>query len=309
MAIFWRTKIILAKIEVTYGTDPTPVAADGVLAKDVTLSPMEGSEFDRDVENSFFGSTGTLPVELASKLTFKVELSGSGTKGTPPQFGPLLRACGCGQTIVAATSVTYAKISPVFDSITLYIWIGGTQYVMKGARGDCTIVYEAQKLPYLMFEFKGLFVSPTQVTPVVPTLTGWKDGEVVGSLKTPTFTINAVPLVMRKAELKFGNQVEGRFLVGSESIQITDAKDMFSCQVEAENMGVINPFNLALNRTLVPISLVHGTINGFRSTMTIPLAQMQRVAGLEAVQNILEWPLTAVPTINAGNDQWTLRLT
>ena len=42
------------------------------------------------------------------EVTFEVEMAGSGTAGTAPAFGPLLKACGNSETIVTDTSVTYA---------------------------------------------------------------------------------------------------------------------------------------------------------------------------------------------------------
>jgi hypothetical protein len=36
---YWKTKILLAKSEVTYGTDPTPTgASNAILASDVTFA-------------------------------------------------------------------------------------------------------------------------------------------------------------------------------------------------------------------------------------------------------------------------------
>ncbi|MEL6888376.1 MAG: hypothetical protein AAFO86_06670, partial [Pseudomonadota bacterium] len=95
MAIFWRDKIMAIDIETTYGTDASPAGADAVLAKQVTLSPMEGNDLDRELELPYFGSQGTIPVELHAKLAFEVELAPSGTAGTAPAWGKLLRACGC----------------------------------------------------------------------------------------------------------------------------------------------------------------------------------------------------------------------
>ena len=94
-ALKWRNKILLAKIETTYGVDAVPVAAtNGILATDVKLQPMEGTDVSRDLDLPYFGAQGTIPNELNAKLSFKVELAPSGSAGTVPGWGPLLRACG-----------------------------------------------------------------------------------------------------------------------------------------------------------------------------------------------------------------------
>ena len=95
MAISWRSKILLAKIEAIYGTDAAPTgAANGILAVDVSFNPMQGSDVSRNLERPFLGAQGTVATELHAELSFKVELVGSGTPGTPPAWGVLLRACG-----------------------------------------------------------------------------------------------------------------------------------------------------------------------------------------------------------------------
>ena len=47
MPRFWRRQTILAKIETTYGTDASPVAANAILASNVSFNPMEGQDVDR----------------------------------------------------------------------------------------------------------------------------------------------------------------------------------------------------------------------------------------------------------------------
>ncbi|MEL6587602.1 MAG: hypothetical protein AAFQ50_13230 [Pseudomonadota bacterium] len=159
----WKNKIILAAVEATYGVDPAPAAANGILAVDVALSPMEGTERDRNLDTPYLGGTGMLPAELHQRLTFKVELVGSGTAGTVPGWGVLMRGCACAETIVADTSVTYNPISDNHESLTFYVWIDGTQYVLGGSRGTCTIGWTAQNIPYLEFTFTALYRRPAEV--------------------------------------------------------------------------------------------------------------------------------------------------
>ncbi len=310
MSIFWKNKILLAKIEATYGTDSAPTGgANAVLATDVRLSPMEGNDVSRDLDLPWMGTQGTLPVDLHAKLAFKVELAPSGTRGTPPAWGPLLRACGVAEVIAAGASVTYNPISSGFESVTMHFWVGNTQYKLTGARGTCIVRVTASGIPYLEFEFTGLFVQPAEAARPTPTLTGWKAPKVASTLNTPTFTIAGTALVLRTFALNFGNAVEGRFLIGSESVIITDRADAIEATVEAVPLTTLNPYALAVSASPVAISLAHGTVAGAIATLSIPAAQIQRPSGLENQQNIVEWPLRIVPTPVAGNDQWTLALT
>lgn len=310
MPVFWKNKILLAKIETAYGTDAAPTgAANAVLATDVTLSPMEGSDVSRDLDLPWFGSQGTVAVDLHAKLAFKVELAPSGVRGTAPAWGPLLRACGMAEVVAAGASVTYNPISAAFESLSLHLWVGATQYRLAGARGTCTLRVGASAIPYLEFEFTGLFAQPAEGARPTPTLTAWKAPKVGSSTNTPTFTIAGTAMVLRSFALAMGNAVEGRFLIGSESVVITDHAETIEATVEAVPLTTLNPYALAAAGTPVAISLVHGTAAGAIATIAAPTAQMQRPAGLENAQNIVEWPLRLVPTPTAGNDQWTLTLT
>lgn len=305
----WRSKILLAMIETTYGVDPVPQAANGILAKDITLSPMEGNDVDRELELPYYGSTGTIAVNLHAMISFMVELAPSGTAGTAPGWGPLLRMCGLAETIVANTSVTYNPISNDEESGTIYFFIEDTLYALVGARGTCTIECTASGLPYLNFEITGLFVDPAEATRITPTLTGFQKPQEVTTQRTPVFTINGVTMVMRQFNLIFGNAVEPRFLVNQEEILITDREDRIETTVNAVPLTTFDPYALAKASAEIPIILTHGVGAGNISTINAPNAQIQRPAGLENSQGITEWPLNFVPVPATGNDQWTLALT
>ncbi|WP_295081129.1 phage tail tube protein [Tabrizicola sp.] len=309
--LYWKSKILLAKIETTYGTDSAPTGAlNAILATEVKIQPMEGSDVSRDLELPYLGGQGTIPNELHAKLTFRVELAPSGTAGTAPGWGVLLRACGVAQVINAATSVVYNPISANHESATIHLWIDTTRYVIRGTRGTAKIMVSAQGIPYIEYSFTGLFAAPAEtVRPSPVTLTAFQKPQVGTSTNTPVFTINAVAFVMRSFTLDLKNAVEPRFLIGAEQILITQREEEVETVVEAQPLTAFNPFTLAQNQTSVPVVLTHGTGAGKISTLNMPAAQVQRLQGLESAQDIKEWPLRLAPLPVAGNDQWTLTLT
>lgn len=307
---YWNKKVLLAKIETTYGTDPTPTgAANAILATNVKLSPMEGQDVARELERPFFGADATLPADLHAKLSFRVELAPSGTAGTAPAWAPLVRACGCAQTIVAGTSVTFNPITDAAESATLHFHYDGIRHRLRGARGNFKMMVEASGIPYLEFEFWGLFEAATDVANPTPTLTAFQDPVVANVANTPVFTIDGVALVLRSFSFDAGAKVEPRFLIGSESILMTGREEKIEARIEARTMAIFNPYTRAQVAGRMPIVLQHGASAGRRATLNVPLAQIQRPGGVEQQQNIAEWPLSFVPQQNAGNDQWTLALT
>jgi hypothetical protein len=309
MALRWKSKILLAKLEESYGVDPAPAGANAVVATDIQLQPMEGDDVSRNLEYPWLGAQASIPTALRSVLTFSTEFVPSGTAGVAPAWGPLLCACGAAETIVEDTSVTYEPVSSAMESIAIYFWIDNLKHVLLGARGTAVLTVNAQGIPVIRWTFTGRWVQPTNASATAPDLSDWKPPLIATTVHTPTFTINAVPLVMRSFSLTFGNQVEPHLLVGLEEIIISDRAEEIATQVEAVALSSLNPFALANDQTQVAVELVHGTAAGLIATISAPTCQMKRLSGYENQQNVLEWPLRLAPLPSTGNDQWSIALT
>lgn len=311
MAQFWNSKVMLAKIEATYGTDPVPTGAlNAMLATNVRLSPMEGQDKSRDLELPYMGGQETIPSELHRKLTFDVELTPSGTPGVAPPWGVFMRGCGCAETIVASTSVTYNPISSGFDSICLYQWVDGTLFKFHGTRGTGTIKATAQDIPKASFEFTGLYSPATAMVQVTPDLAAQLARKpTLANSAVSAFKIDGSDFVTRSFALNMGNTVSTRFLIGSESVIIEGRDETVEATVEAVALGDFDPWALAVSQTPVELELRHGNTAGLISTLSVQAAQVQRTQSLENSQNRVEWPLRLKPLPVSGNDQWTLTLT
>ncbi|MGJ5203639.1 phage tail tube protein [Bradyrhizobium sp. HKCCYLR20261] len=310
MPIFFRKQVLLAKIEATYGVDPTLTGAlNAILAKNISISPMDGSDSSRDLVTPYFGNQPSIPAELHVSLSFETELAGSGTAGTAPAWGPLMRGCGCAEVIVASTSVTYNPITDNPESVYFKFWMGGTLHAIKGARGSAKITVNAQGIPTIAWNFMGLWVAPSEVAAAVPTLTAFKKPLMVSQANTPTFNVNSVAMVMRNFTFDMNNQVEPRMLVGSEAVVIVDHREQLDFTVEAVPVSTLNPYSLANAQTTVPVSLVHGTVAGNICTLSCPTSEFKRPTGYQANQGVAEWPLSMLALPNNGNDQFSLALT
>lgn len=310
MPLLFRQKVVLFKPEGIYGIDANPTgAADAVLARDIQIRPMEGADIDRGHETPFLSANATIPHDLHMVISLKVELAGSGTAGTPPAWGPLIRACGIAETITPGSAVTYNPISDGFESGTLYLNIAGTLYAMRGARGNADIVIGASGIPQLELTLTGLWNKPADAALPVPDFSAWQQPLVASDTNTPTFTIGGADQVLRSFKLGFGNDVQGRFLINREEIVIADRSDMIEAQIEATALTTFDPFGLARDQSTVALQLAHGTQPGGIATIDVPAAQVQRPGAPTEAQGIKEWPLNLTPLPVSGNDQWTLTLT
>lgn len=306
---YWKSKTVLAKMEATYGADPTPTgAANAILASDVTFNPMEGDWVKRNYERRHFGAKPGLGTAFRAVLTLSVELVGSGTAGIAPAWAPLLRACGVAQTVTVDTKVEYVPITDSPESATLYFDVDGTLHKMLGTRGNAVFKVDANGIPMVTFTLTSLFTLPEEAAKPTPDYSAFQAPQAANKANTPTFTIGALPFVMRSFELDMANDVQPRMLVGQEAIRIVDRDETLRLQVEAVPVSTYSPFAIARAGTLQAIQLVHGTGAGRIATFDLPSAQ-QQLPSYQEQQGILEWPLTFSPQPVSGDDQWKLTLT
>jgi len=113
MSLQTRKRVVLAKIEGTYGTDPTPTgSANAMLVTNLTPSIVEAELVSRDLIRQYFGNSEQLMAQKYSKLDFEVEMVGGGVIGGIPGYDCLLRACAMSGA-ATTTTVTAAILSEV----------------------------------------------------------------------------------------------------------------------------------------------------------------------------------------------------
>lgn len=204
--------LVLAKLEDTYGTDPTPtVAANAILTKGMPSWEIVSQARQREVPLGYMGELAPVNVGEAFKLSFVVELKGSGAAGTASRYGALLRACGLTETVSAGVSVTYANNSTLDnESVTLWFYRGLILHKLTGCRGNVSFTFQAGEIIQASFEFWGLYTGPASITDVsFPSPTH----ETVAPLiaKAGNFVYNSVStLVIEQLTLDLGNTVVPR---------------------------------------------------------------------------------------------------
>lgn len=310
MAMYWAEKLLLIKSETDYGVDPNPTeAADAILASDVKLSPMEGQDVSRELERPFMGAQPTVAAGLHSKITFKVEMKGSGIAGAAPAIAPIFIACAFEEDI-AGGEVRYTRvgIGAQHGSAVVYLNIGGIQYRMIGARGTAKMTVNAQGIAYLECEITGLFTMPEDQA--VPTATYGSQLSLVPVVSTtentPVFTIGGLSMVMNSLTLDFGNTVELRNWIGSDSVKITAISELIQTKIEAVPLATWNPYALAKAGTVQELRLTNGTAAGNIVDVEIDALQIQRPSTIDQTQGIVDWTIQGVPLPVAGNDQLTI---
>lgn len=310
MPLLSNRRTLLAKLEVTYGTDPIPTgAANAILCSNLNINPLNAQTAERNLIRGYLGSSEVLIAGKSVVVEVEVEMAGSGTAGTAPAYDALLKACGMAATIAAGVDVQYKPISAAYPSVTLYYNIDGVLHKITGARGNVELVMQAGQIPKLRFTFTGLYNGP--IDSAVPTVvyTPFRTPVAVNNTNTTGFTFTGFAGVLESLNVNFNMQQQYINRPGTERVQTTDRRVSGTAVIEApDTIAAKNFFADALASTLGSLSIVHGTVAGNRfgiDSATVDIAD-PTYSDSNGV-HMLSIPFVLVPT-TAGNDEVTLKV-
>lgn len=215
---YTKNLALMAALESAYGTEQATFAAmDAILLTEEPDITIDWVQVDRNLALPFFGASEQLPATGLVKMKFKVELVASGTAGTAPAIGKLLRGCSFQETVFAGNRVEYTLLSQAQDGITFRFFNDGVRYVSRGGRGRVKLDLTAYKIPTAEFEF-------------------WSFGRVETVQANPSFDYTAfkLPEVVTDAasgDIKLGSTLSAGVLTGgtaykSKGIMIDVANKM-----------------------------------------------------------------------------------
>lgn len=308
-----RNKMILAKEETTYGTDPTATAAaNSILTKNLARRIYGGNQVGRDLDRPVMGNDHLMNTGPIGEITFDVELAGAAAAGVTPQYGALLKACGFSETISAATSVTFAHISSGFDSVTLNFNYDGEEQIFVGCRGNVSLSMTRENIPMLSFRFIGIYKRPTAVAMYDPTWTGITPSPM-NDVNTTTHSVHGYATTLSSFSYDVQNDVVYRNLPGFTGVEITDRAPGGAVNIEAPTIAQKDYFAAVESHagTVVEgaISIVHGAGAGNVCTISVPQSQLVGIE--EQVEDKIRhfnMPYRAIPT-EAGDDEFSIAFT
>lgn len=305
-----RKRLLLAKIETTYGTDPTPAGTDALLVSNLSIQPLQLDLKDRELILGYLGNTEMVVGQRLVNVSFDVEIAGSGVAGTAPKWSALIQACGFSETIVPSTSVTYAPVSTNFKGVTLYHFADGVRHKVTGCRGTWSMALDVGEIPKLSFEYTGIYNAPTDETQPAATFANQADPVVVNSANTTPLQVHGYAACLSNFSLSLANEMPFRQLAGcTQQVMITDRKPEGEATVEAPTIATKDFFTAASGQALGQFSWKHGQTAGNIVTFTAPTCSIGSPEYDDSDGIImLKLPFMPQPT-GAGNDEFTLALT
>ncbi len=272
MALLTKKTVLLAKIESSYGTDPTPAEADDAIEA-YNVDVEIGAEMKE--RNPGFDDL-SMHEEARGKsmvnVSFSTYLRGSGSVALPPRQAPLFKSCGMGETVSSGVSVAYAPVSSSFESCTVWLYLDGVCHKIVGCVGTVDFDLTAGEFAVANWKLSGRYAIPTDIAIVSPTF----DTSTPETCKGMTMTIGSYAAVIEKLAIDLGNTVADRpdfnQTEGYYGWAVSARNPEGSMTVEAvlratSNADFVNYFH---GRTIKSLSAELGATAGNILTITAP---------------------------------------
>ena len=277
---------ILFKLEATSGIDaePNPVT-DAVLLTDVTVTPLDANNIDRQFIRPHFGGYSKLVGPASVKLSFSVEMAGSGTMGTAPRWGDLLLACAHAEALLTVPGrVEYTPVSSSFKTATIEYYDDGVKHKVLGCIGNVKLSAQVSDRPKLSFDFIGLDGGISAATlPTIDT-TAWNAPPVVAKANVVDVTLGCTYATgaltggttysSAGLEIDWGNDVKFTPLLGSESVDITNRKLSGKVKLDLTAAQEVAMYAAVKAGTLQGMGFTLGTTSGNKMLICGPQVQL-----------------------------------
>lgn len=304
-----RRMLLSVKIETTEGTAISTAGADANnLIYDVSGIDPDIANAARKPVAADFSPFASISGGRKAAITFKVEVKGSGTLGTAPTIGKLLKLAGFGETLVSSTSATYDPISVAIPSATADFFTlpesgSSLRFRLTGCRMSAfSLVAKVGEPTMIQFTLSGVYAGVTDQTTLTasglettlpPALLSAAFAAHSFSHKISGFTINENLSGVYREDINLA--------AGYLSYAITGREPSLSFDPEQELVATHDYFGIQLADTLSTLTTAIGATSGNICTITAPKVQYMSVKPGKR-GNLAIFTIDAALRRSSGND-------
>ncbi|PJK29336.1 phage tail tube protein [Minwuia thermotolerans] len=300
--------LILAKTEVTEGTDPTPAIGDAVLCVgSPQWNPLAASYGDRELVDGRAGAKKQFVGAPHATLGLSVELAAGGDDAaldTVPHWAALLLACGFAQTVTADTKVDFQPVSADYGSVTIHPNIDGVDGRLLGARGNAVIEGRAGQVPRINFQMLGLRQAIAAAAQISGSLPAFAEGLPVGAVET-TITIGGEAMRVSEFSIDCGRRPSFDDMAGHRGVRINRRRMSGRISLDLPTIGTKNLVEEAAAAGTQAIVITHGASGGDIVEITMPAVQI-KTGQFTDRDGVLAMPLDLQITPSSGDDEITI---
>lgn len=310
MALKNRIRGLLAKLEVTPGTDPTPDATNNTIQTvGLQVIPYEAETVERGTDRATIGNEKSLVVKRRVRYQFGVHMAGSGGNDTLPKWSPLLEACGFDEPDTDSGEQTvWALAGSGFKTMTMYGYMDGSsgnlsRHPGNYCRGNLALQIATGALPLFQFDFMGLYTTPTDVTAPSFDYTGWQNSVPITKDNTPTASLHGTNIELISLNFSLNNQNEHIDIPNFEGIELVDRPMSGTIVFRAPAISTKDWFTAVDNETTGALQIVHGATAGNILQFDWPAVQLENVEYAESQGFVtISAPFRAVQSSAANDD-------
>lgn len=301
-------KIILCKIETTYGVDAAPVVGtDAMSVQNFTCQPANVRYAERNQALPYFGNRGQIPVGETMTMEFDVEVAGAGAVASVPGYGPLMRASGCSETITPTTGpVTYAPISEGEESATIYFNWDGLMHKMLGGYGTMEWRFSEGQFPVIHYTFEGMYGGVTDASLGAPVLTAFQIPKAVTKANT-VFTLHGYAAPLQSLTVTQGNENVYKNRPNSERMYFTNRVTRGQVVIELPLVATKDFIGICRTGTTGSLVLEQGVTAGQKVLINAGQVQLTNPRYSEDSNICMLSMDMNLRHTDAGNDEWTYK--
>lgn len=305
------SKLIMAALQPVPGTAAALVAKDAVAVSEATVDYVY-QNVERNLLKPHMGNGGSLTGTRHVKIDFTCELFGSGTPGTAPAWGRLLRGCTFAE-VVTTTMVEYLPQTDGHEMLTIDYVLAGVRHRATDARGTVSFALDADAKPVMKFSFLGDDAGPVVQPSTQADFGDWKMPEVVTRANTQilklggTYAAGAVTggtgYCSRGLTLDLASELKYKSMVGCGGAEVSNRKPKGSTKLElsaAQEVAMLAEINA---NTPVSMSILHGTAPGKQVLFYMPRVVRSNPKVGEDYEGTVLMGMDLMPEPVLGNDE------
>lgn len=311
MPLSFKRRVVLEKVQAAIGAAEALAAADALLTTGLDINPIAGSYISRDLVSGGEGAQADIHTNRHARIETMVELTASGTAGTPPAYADMLLSCGFAETVTAATSVEYSLVSSNYQASTIRTHVGGTgghSQTLVDCRGGLSFSAERGQVPKLTATRLGTYAAPVDAAPPAVDYAAFKKPATVEPAFMDAFTADGTKLCFRSFSFQDGRTPVVDKFANCPGVDISARNVTGSMLVEFPTLATKNMLVESLDGTLQPLVWRIGKTAGSIVEISAPKVQL-KFTGYEDVENTLAGRFDLVFTEDAGDDDLKITYT
>jgi len=174
----------------------------------------------RPVIKGSMGPAHNVISKQSMQVDMEIELKGSGTAGTAPEYTPIFEACGLTPALVATTSVAFTPsgtIATLTNAVTLRVFYDGMLYEVTGCAGTLSVDMTIGNILVATVSLQGSYIAPTvaAISPIALAAMPYDaSAPIVGG--TVDVINDGLAVAVAAFKMDTGNSIQEHFLTNGE---------------------------------------------------------------------------------------------